>query len=52
MEKTEIIDGRVFVMVVYDFEEAKLKAKQAVEIELKREEEFSMNSKPGKDLKH
>ena len=38
MEKTEIIDGRVFVMAVYDFEEAKLKAKQAIEIESKRDE--------------
>ena len=31
VEKTEIIGGRVFVMAVYDFEEAKLKAKQAIE---------------------
>ena len=38
MEKTEIIDGRVFVMAVYDLEEAKLKAKQAIEIESKRDE--------------
>ena len=38
VEKTEIIDGRVFVMAVYDFEEAKLKAKQAIEIESKRDE--------------
>ena len=38
VERTEIIDGRVFVMAVYDFEEAKLKAKQAIEIESKRDE--------------
>ena len=38
VEKTEIIGGRVFVMVVYDFEEAKLKAKQAIEIEAKKDE--------------
>ena len=38
VEKTEIIDSRVFVMAVYDSDEAKLKAKQAIEIESKRDE--------------
>ena len=38
VEKTEIIDSRVFVMAVYDSDEAKLKAKQAIEIESKIDE--------------
>ena len=45
VEKTEIIGGRVFVMVVYDFEEAKLKAKQAIEVEAKKDKTLFIESK-------
>ena len=38
IEKTEIINGRVFVMVVYDAEKAKAEAKRVVEAEAKKDE--------------
>ena len=38
IEKTEIIGGRVFVMVVYDVDKAKIEAKKAVEAEAKKDE--------------
>ena len=38
IEKTEISNGRVFVMVVYDAEKAKAEAKKAVEAEAKKDE--------------
>ena len=39
-----------FVMVVYDFEEAKLKAKQAIEIESRRDEALFNEFKARKGL--
>ena len=38
IEKTEILDGRVFVMVVYDANKAKEAAKAAARVEAKKEE--------------
>tara|TARA_B100001250_G_scaffold395519_1_gene400512 strand:+ start:76 stop:621 length:546 start_codon:yes stop_codon:yes gene_type:complete len=47
IEKTEIHDGRVYVMVVYDSDEAIAEAKKAIETEAKKDEalynEFKAN---------